>query len=186
MAETESYLSEDDLTEILVELVEMGARIAFDMTADEKIEYLNQTNVSKAVARTSNKMAVKMASFATDEPKLIIYRREVKWHQFSDREGDGHIKISSYLVDANPGRLIYTSIGYVSFYVRANGDHIPPHPNLIAVYKTISGKIKRKCRLIKRHDIRNIHVSKRIISSNEDFLNTIIMHGVVYLGHRRQ
>ncbi|WP_442583558.1 hypothetical protein ACSBOB_16995 [Mesorhizobium sp. ASY16-5R] len=186
MAETESYLSEDDLTEILVELVEMGARIAFDMTADEKIEYLDQTNISRAVAKTSNNMAVKMESFATDEPKLIVYRREVTWHQFSDREGDGHIRIRSYSVDANPERLIYLSIGYISFYTRANGEHISPHPNLIAVYKTISGIIKRKCKLIKRQDIRNIHVSKRIISSNDDFLNTIIMHGVVYLGHRRQ
>jgi hypothetical protein len=184
MAETECYLAEDDLRELLVELLEMDARIAFDMTTDEKIDYLTLTNISQAVEKKSNRMALKMSLFATDEPKLIIYRREVKWHQFSDRDGDGHIRISSYSVDAKPERLIYFSMGYVSFYVNLNKEHIPPHPNLIAAYKSISGKIKRRCKLIKGPDIRNIHVSKRIISSNHNFMDAIIKHGHVYLGKR--
>ena len=174
MAESEFILLELEYRTILCRLFELGSFIAYDFSETHGIQYLSLEDIDIAMQTDNASMTVKHRSFAVDDPKVIVFKKEgVTWHMFSDLDGDGHMRLSSRKFLAGGKVYFHVTFGYTSFFVGGDGTHRAPHPNLIAMYRSITSFAKKMCLNTTFKNSIRIYVSKAIISHDDGWLENI-------------
>ncbi|MGN7770182.1 hypothetical protein [Phyllobacterium sp. 22552] len=155
MAEMKFVISENKLRSlfsyIIVDHCDL-IRPTLDKNPDKTIKHLS--SVWEDVQNRMCQFFLKNPSFASDSFKTTITNNVHmgQIHTVSSFSGDGHITFDTFPIRGANLPAFELSIGYGSFFIRENREHISPSDALKAYYKSLVKFIKsdtRRFELIK-------------------------------------
>lgn len=175
-AETELVISEGKLRELFALLYEEQCRvvrITYDRNPDKTI--LSLTDVWEDVVKISCQFLLKHSSFAKDDFKIretnnIHMGPIIVLETFS---GEGHIKLSTFPSKFSKDSAFELSVGYGSFFIKDNGDHVGPSKELKRYYKNLVNFLKTKCRRIEIFSGRFVWFEKKLLENDPTLLSMI-------------